>query len=61
MIADEIRSNSSIIRIHDEYCSIPNQGCISHINQIVTNSYKRRSTATAVPADTEKSKLHKLQ
>ena len=42
MIADEIKTDSSIVRIHDEFCNIPTQGCISHLNQIVTNSYKRR-------------------
>lgn len=43
MITTEIKTKSSIVRIHDEYCSVPSEGCISHLNQIVTNSYKRRN------------------
>lgn len=45
MIADEIKSDFSTVRIHDEFCCSPSQGCLSHLNQIVTNSYKRRSAA----------------
>ena len=44
MIAAEIKTDVTTVRIHDEFCSSPSQGCISHMNQIVTNSYKRRNT-----------------
>ena len=47
MIADEIKTDSSVVRIHDEFCSSPSQAqeCISHLNQIVSNSYRRRNMA----------------
>ena len=45
MITIEIKTKSSTVRIHDEFCSNPTQGCISHLNQIVSNSYKRRNMA----------------
>lgn len=44
MIAEEIKTDVTTVRIHDEFCSSPSQGCISHMNQIVTNSFKRRNT-----------------
>jgi len=43
MIRTEIKTKSSIVRIHDEYCNAPSEGCISHLNQIVSNYYKRRN------------------
>lgn len=46
MIADEIKTGSSIVRIHDEFCSSPSQEYMSHLNQIVSNSYKRRNMVT---------------
>ena len=45
MIADEIKTDSSIVRIHDEFCSSPSQEYMSHLNQIVSNSYRRRNMA----------------
>lgn len=45
MIAAEIKTTASTVRIHDEFCAIPTQGCISHLNRIVSNSYKRRSVS----------------
>ena len=53
MIADEIKFGSSIVRIHDEFCSSPSQECISHLNQIVTNSYKRRSMVAEAVSNTK--------
>ena len=43
MIRTEIKTKSSIVRIHDEHCNAPSEGCISHLNQIVSNYYKRRN------------------
>lgn len=45
MIATEIKSNKTTVRIHDTFCSSPSQGCMSRVNQIVSNSYKRRTMA----------------
>ncbi len=51
MIATEIKSDGATVRIHDEFCNKATaQGCISNLNQIVTNSYKRRTLETK-PAD----------
>lgn len=46
MIAAEIKTNASTVRIHDEFCVSPTQCCISHLNQIVSQSYKRRAVTT---------------
>ena len=43
MIRTEIKTKSSLVRIHDEYFNVPNEGCISHLNQIVSDCYKRRN------------------
>ena len=53
MIADEIKTDSSIVRIHDEFCSSPSQECMSHLNQIVSNSYKRRNMVTQTTSKVE--------
>lgn len=45
MIAAEIKNNVVTVRIHDEYYVREPQGYIAQLNQIVTNSYKRRATA----------------
>ncbi len=45
MIATEIKTNKMTVRIHDTFCSSPSQGCISRVNQIVSDSYKRRTMA----------------
>lgn len=52
MVVSERRTTASTIRIHDEFCTNPTSGRISHLSQIVSNSYKRRAMATemAVPA-----------
>lgn len=42
MIATEIKTDEATIRIHDEYCECISQDSISHLSQIITNSYKRR-------------------
>ena len=54
MIRTEIKTKSSIVRIHDEYCNAPSEGCISHLNQIVSKYYKRRNiTEEAVAVQDE--------
>ena len=41
MIATEIKNDSTTVRIHDTFCNRVSQECISRVNQIVSNSYKR--------------------
>ena len=54
MIRTEIKTKSSVVRIHDEYCNAPSEGCIFHLNQIVSNYYKRRNiTEEAVAVQDE--------
>lgn len=43
MIATEIKTNKMTVRIHDTFCNSPSQGCMSRVNQIVSDSYKRRT------------------
>lgn len=52
MVVSERKTTVSTVRIHDEFCTNPTSGRISHLSQIVSNSYKRRVMATemAVPA-----------
>lgn len=45
MIATEIKNDSTTVRIHDTFCNRVSQKCISRVNQIVSNSYKRRTMA----------------
>lgn len=45
MIATEIKNDSTTVRIHDTFCNRVSQECISRVNQIVSNSYKRRTMA----------------
>lgn len=42
MVATELKTAVSTIRIHDEYCEATTEGCISRLNHIVSESYKRR-------------------
>ena len=53
MIAAEIKTDVTTVRIHDEFCSSPSQECISHLNQIVSNSYKRRSMVAEAVSNTK--------
>lgn len=52
MVVSEKTTAAATVRIHDEFCTDPTSGRISHLSQIVSNSYKRRAMATemAVPA-----------
>ena len=43
MIAAEMKNNSATVRIHDEYFVKQPHGYMKQMNQIVTNSYKRRA------------------
>lgn len=45
MIATEIKNDSTTVRIHDTFCNRVSQECISRVNQIISNSYKRRTMA----------------
>ena len=42
MIVAEIKNTNSTVRIHDEICKAVSQNCISQLNKIVSDSYKRR-------------------
>lgn len=50
MIVSEKKTTVSTIRIHDEFCASPTSGRISHLNQIVSNSYKRRAMTMEMSA-----------
>ncbi len=53
MIATELKSASTTVRIHDDFCKTPPvQTSISQLSQIVTNSYKRRTAANPQPVNT---------
>ena len=43
MIVTEIKTNTATIRIHDEFYSQQVEGELSHLNKIITDSYKRRN------------------
>ena len=43
MIVTEIKTNAATIRIHDEFYSQQVEGELSHLNKIITDSYKRRN------------------
>ena len=45
MIAAEMKNDVSTVRIHDEYYVKEPHGYMKQMNQIVTNSYKRRAVA----------------
>lgn len=45
MIAAEMKNDVSTVRIHDEYYAKEPHGYMAQLNQIVSNSYKRRVTA----------------
>lgn len=51
MIATEIKGSNAVVRIHDTFCTNPAQGCIARVNQIVSNSYKRRTMVEEVPVN----------
>lgn len=46
MIAAEFKNTVSTVRIHDEYCESSVDRYISHLGQIVSNSYKRRQLSS---------------
>lgn len=45
MVASEIKKEKTTVRIHDTFCNQPTKGCLSRVNQIVSNSYIRRISA----------------
>jgi len=42
MIAAEFKTTRSTVRIHDEYCELAADHCISDLGRIISASYKRR-------------------
>lgn len=43
MIKTEFNTGLSTIRIHDEFCKSPALDHMTRLNQIIANSYKRRT------------------
>lgn len=60
MIATEIKNDNATVRIHDTFCNNVSQESISRVNQIVSNSYKRR-TLEENSLQTVKEEARKLQ
>lgn len=42
MVVTEFKNTVSTVRIHDEYCELSADRCISRLSQIISESYKRR-------------------
>lgn len=42
MVAAEFKTAESTVRIHDEYCEMTVDHCISDLSRIISASYKRR-------------------
>ena len=42
MVAAEFKTTISTVRIHDEYCEMAAEHCISDLGRIISASYKRR-------------------
>ena len=42
MVAAEFKTSISTVRIHDEYCEMAADHCISDLSRIISASYKRR-------------------
>lgn len=42
MVAAEFKTAISTVRIHDEYCEMAADHCISDLGRIISASYKRR-------------------
>lgn len=42
MVAAEFKTAISTVRIHDEYCEVAADYCISDLGRIISASYKRR-------------------
>ena len=47
MIAAEMKNEVTTVRFHDEYYVSEPDGYMTQLNQIVTNSYKRRAALNA--------------
>lgn len=45
MITSEIKNDNTTVRIHDTFCENSAKERIARVNQIVSNSYKRRNTS----------------
>lgn len=46
MVAAEFKTVVSTVRIHDDYCDMTAERCISHLGRIISASYKRRQLST---------------
>lgn len=47
MIAAEMKNDVSTVRFHDEYCASKPGRYMAQLNQIVTDSYRRRTSQQA--------------
>ncbi len=53
MIVAEIKNPTVTVRIHDDFFDAAHHTRISHISQIITDSYKRRQSELESRTDTE--------
>ena len=60
MIAAEMKNEVSTVRIHDEYYVSEPRGYIAQLNQIVSNSYKRRMSARLTPTNCQPDSVDSL-
>lgn len=60
MIAAEMKNEVSTVRIHDEYYVSEPHGYIAQLNQIVSNSYKRRMSARLMPTNCQPDSVDSL-
>lgn len=45
MVTEEMKNNTTTVRFHDEFCVSAPQQRMERVNDIVTQSYKRRKAA----------------
>lgn len=60
MIAAEMKNDVSTVRIHDEYYVKEPHGYMRQMNQIVTNSYKRRAALQIVSIHCQSGNLDRV-
>ncbi|MGN0972616.1 MAG: hypothetical protein ACI4OY_11710 [Aristaeellaceae bacterium] len=55
-----MKNEVSTVRIHDEYYVSEPRGYIAQLNQIVSNSYKRRMSARLMPTNCQPDSVDSL-
>lgn len=59
MIAAEYTTGTAVVRVHDDFCGTQIEQCLARINDVVSQSYRRRSVEqkegrdSAVPAQAD--------